>query len=651
MSTDIDLDPDDISTNPTQGPCFNDIIERRATRRTVLATGGLTAAASFLTTALPGAPAAAHGRVGRGRRHLLGFEAVPLSAADEVVVPKGYTARPFIPWGTPLTGSLPAFVPGTPPFVPTGNTAADQEQQVGMHHDGMHFFPSDNRPRGNGRGRRRNDGGLLVVNHEFTDEGYLHTGTSTVPDKTAWTADMVRKSQAAHGVSVVAIEEESPGSWSVRQSRLNRRITTNTPMSFSGPAAGHRLVRTSADPEGRTPVGTLNNCSHGVTPWNTYLACEENFNGYFRVDPGAYTAEQQALIDRYGVGGDRNNWAIHDDRFVVPAEDANEPNRFGWVVEIDPFDPRSRPVKRTALGRIKHEGAFVHTTKGGRVVVYTGDDQVNEHVYKFVSAHNWHAARARGRSPLDEGTLYVAKFNDDGTGEWLPLVHGIGPLTAARGYVDQGDVLVKTRLAASDVGATQMDRPEWTTVHQDTGMVYVTLTNNTSAAKVPNAANPRKPNLWGHIVRWKEAGNDHTSTTFEWDLFLLAGQGRGSGDGSTIDEEDGFGSPDGIWADPDGRVWIQTDGTQPMDANDQMLAANPYRLDQHGTPELRRFLTGVLGCEVTGVVTTPDQRTMFVNIQHPGELKASQWPQEDGITTPRSATVVVTKDDGGIIGT
>ena len=276
----------------------------------------------------------------------------------------------------------------------------------------------------------------------------------------------------------------------------------------------------------------------------------------------------------------------------------------------------------------------MHTTKGGRVVVYTGDDQVNEHVYKFVSAHNWHAARARGRSPLDEGTLYVAKFNDDGTGEWLPLVHGVGPLTADRGYADQGDVLVKTRLAASDLGATQMDRPEWTTVHQDTGMVYVTLTNNTSAAKVESAANPRKPNLWGHIVRWREAGNDHTSTTFEWDLFLLAGQGRDSGDGSTIDEEDGFGSPDGIWADPDGRVWIQTDGTQPADANDQMLAANPYRVDEHGTPELRRFLTGVPGCEVTGVVTTPDQRTMFVNIQHPGELKVSQWPQEDGLTTP-----------------
>jgi secreted PhoX family phosphatase len=411
-------------------------------------------------------------------------------------------------------------------------------------------------------------------------------------------------------------------------------------------------VRTTADPQGGTPLGTLNNCSHGVTPWNTYLTCEENFNGYFRVDPGVYPPEQSALTSRYGVGGDRNNWARHDPRFVVTPANPNEPNRFGWVVEIDPFDPLSRPVKRTALGRIKHESAYVKVSKGGRLVVYTGDDQVNEHVYKFVSSMNWHAARARGRSPLDEGVLYVARFNDDGTGDWLPLVHGSNGLTADKGYADQGDVLVKTRLAASSLGGTRMDRPEWVACDPHTGMVYVTLTNNTSPAKVPSAANPRIPNLWGHIVRWRESGDDHTSTTFDWDLFLLAGQGRDSGDGSTIAAEDGFGSPDGIWSDPDGRIWIQTDGTQPTGANDQMLAANPYVTDEAGAPELRRFLTGVPGCEVTAVITTPDQRTMFVNIQHPAEAGApSQWPHTDGLTTPRSATVVITKDDGGIIGT
>jgi secreted PhoX family phosphatase len=393
-----------------------------------------------------------------------------------------------------------------------------------------------------------------------------------------------------------------------------------------------------------------------VTPWNTYLTCEENFNGYFRVAAGAYTPEQLALNSRYGVGGDRNNWALHDPRFVVTPENPNEPNRLGWVVEIDPFDPLSRPVKRTALGRVKHESATVHVSKGGRVVVYTGDDQVNEHLYKFVSSRNWHAARAQGRSPLDEGTLYVARFNEDGTGDWLPLVHGSNGLTEENGFADQGDVLVKTRLAASVVGATRMDRPEWVAVDPVTEMVYVTLTNNTSAAKVENAANPRTPNTWGHIVRWSEQDGDHTATTFEWDLFLLAGQGRSSGDGSTIADEDGFGSPDGIWADPDGRVWIQTDGTQPAvggtPANDQMLAANPHVTDAAGAPELRRFLTGVPGCEITAVITTPDQRTMFVNVQHPGEAGAlSQWPHTDGLTTPRSATLIITKDDGGVIGT
>ena len=641
-----ELDLDDFSTNPTEGSSFEDILERRASRRSLLA-GSMAAAAGFLTTDLVASPAAA-AHQGGGKRFLLGFTPVPLGYGDEVVVPPGYTARPFIPWGTPILGSYPEFRPGA-------NTAAEQEQQVGMNHDGMHYFPMQRGRRGkHGHGEMRSGSqrGLLVLNHEFTEEGYLQTGTATAPPKASWTPEMIRKSQAAHGVSVVEIEQRRSG-WAVVRSDLNRRITTNTPMSFSGPAAGHRLVRTTADPQGGTPLGTLNNCAHGVTPWDTYLTCEENFNGYFRVDfPESYSAEQQALISRYAVGGDRNNWATHDDRFVVTPDDANEPNRYGWVVEIDPFDPDSRPVKHTALGRVKHESATVHTTKGGRVVVYTGDDQVNEHVFKFVSDRSWRSARARGRSPLDSGTLYVAKFNEDGSGDWLPLVHGSNGLTAANGFADQGDVLVKTRLAASQLGATRMDRPEWVSVHQRTGMVYVTLTNNNSADKVVTAANPRKPNSWGHIVRWREHDNDHAATSFEWDLFLLAGQGRSSGDGSTIADEDAFGSPDGIWSDPDGRVWIQTDGTQPLAANDQMLAANPFVTDAAGAPQIRRFLTGVIGCEVTGVITTPDQRTMFVNIQHPGEAGApSQWPHTDGLTTPRSATVVITKDDGGVIGT
>ncbi len=641
--TAVDIDADDLSTNPATHPSFAAVIESRLSRRSVLA-GGFATAAGFLTGNVFGAaPVAAWTGPGGGRStahadQLLGFTPVPLSAADEVVVPAGYTARVIIPWGTPILGSYPAFVPA-------GNTAAEQEQQVGMDHDGMHYFALQHGPAGS-------EHGLLVLNHENTDEGYLHTGLLPVPPPAAYTLEMVRKAQAAHGVSVVEIEKDSLGHWHVVRSERNRRITANTPMSFSGPAAGHRLVRTSADPAGTRPLGTFNNCANGSTPWGTYLTCEENFNGYFRVDAPAaqFTAEQQALTARYGVGGDAKRWAIHDPRFRVSPNEPNEPNRFGWVVEIDPYDPTSTPVKRTALGRVKHESAHVHVTKGGRVVVYTGDDQFNEYIYKFVSTKNWHAMRAQGRSPFDEGTLYVARFHDDGSGTWLPLVHGSGPLTADNGFADQGDVLVKTRISAAAVGATRMDRPEWATVDANTGLVYVTCTNNNNAAKVINAANPRKPNRWGHIIRWEEDGGDHTSTTFSWDLFVIAGQGRSSGDGSTVADESGFGSPDGIWADPDGRVWIQTDGTQPGGANDQMLAANPYVNDEAGAPQIRRFLTAVIGCEVTGIITTPDQRTMFVNIQHPGENGGSTWPQTDGITTPRSATVVISKDDGGVIG-
>ena len=637
-------DERDLGIEPrTTTAHMSELIEARVSRRTVV-TGGMAAAAGFLTAGVGAASAEAH--KGKGKKKaaaLLGFAAIPLSTADEVVVPAGYTARPFIPWGTPILGDYPAFVPGTPPFVANGNTAAEQAQQIGMHHDGMHYFPIGKGPRGSRRG-------LLVVNMEYTDERYLHTGTTTALPVSAWTAEMVLKSQNAHGVSVVEVVDRD-GTWEVVRSPLNRRITANTPMSVSGPAAGHRLLKTAADPAAATPLGTINNCAHGYTPWDTYLACEENFNGYFRVDPGAYDAEAATLQATYGVGGDRFNWATNDERFVVSADDPNEPNRFGWVVEFDPFDPDSTPVKRTALGRTKHEAAFVHETKGGRVVVYMGDDEVNQYVYKFVSAGNAKAMRARGMSPLDEGTLYVARFGVGGGGQWLALVHGTGPLTAANGFADQGDVLVKTRLAAKALGATPMDRPEWTSVDANTGAVYLTLTNNTSPAKPDHPANPRKPNPWGHIIRWHEARGDHAATSFQWDLFLLAGQGRSSGDGSTVDDEDAFGSPDGLWVDPDGRVWIQTDGRQPESANDQMLAANPYVDDADGVPELKRFFTGVVGGEVTGVVTTPDQRTMFVNIQHPGESATSTWPQDDGLTTPRPATVVITKDDGGVIGT
>ena len=646
------FDEDDLPSNETTAMSLAEIVQTRLSRRRVL-TGGMLTAAGFLTTSLVGpAPAYARGRDDErhgerdGESAVLGFAAIAPSLADDVVVAPGYRTTPLIPWGTPILGGFPAFEPGTPGELgqTSGNTAAEQAQQTGMHHDGMSYFPL-------APGPRANEHGLLVVNHEYTDDDYLQAGRFITGGYKPTTLDGVRKSQNAHGVSVVEIRKGRDGSWAPVKSARNRRITANTQMALTGPAAGHPLLRTKTDPRGHTSLGTINNCGNGETPWGTYLTCEENFNGYFRVDrPTEYSQQDAALIKRYGVGGDRNGWAGFDDRFVVTPESPNEPNTFGWIVEIDPLDPLSTPSKRTALGRLKHEDASVVISRGGRVVVYMGDDQVFEHAYKFVSAGNWKSMRARGRSPLDEGTLYVARFNDDGTGEWIPLVHGQNGLTAANGFPDQATVLINARQAATVVGATPMDRPEWTAVDERTGTVYLTLTNNSNRTTT-NGPNPRVNNRNGQIVRWDERRGDHAATAFDWDLFLLAGAGRESGDGSTIDAEDVFGSPDGLWVDPDGRAWIQTDGTQPNKvSNNQMLAADTISADIEGRPEIRRFLVGPVQCEVTGVATTPDRRTMFINIQHPGEDGGSTWPRLDGVTTPRSSTVVVTKEDGGVIG-
>ena len=652
------FDEDDVPSNETTTSPLSEIVAARLSRRRVLA-GGMAAAAGFLTTSLVApAPAAAAPGAGGARGPagpVLGFTAIPPSTSDEVTVAPGYRTSPLIPWGTPILGSLPAFVPGTPgekrkdgSTVTAGNTAEQQAEQIGMHHDGMTYFPL-------APGQRGNEHGLLVLNHEYTDDGYLHAGEFIDGYKPS-TPQGVRKAQNAHGVSVVEIRKGTDGQWAPVPSKNNRRITANTPMAFSGPAAGHPLLQTSADRSGRTPLGTINNCGNGETLWGTYLTCEENFNGYFRVD-GTHTAENAALQKRYNVGGNGYGWAEHDPRFRVTPEDPNEPNRFGWIVEIDPFDPLSTPVKRTALGRMKHEDASMVISKGGRVVVYMGDDQVFEYAYKFVSADNWKFMRARGRSPLDEGTLYVAKFNDDGSGEWIALVHGQNGLTAGNGFPDQATVLINARQAATLVGATPMDRPEWSAVDERTGTVYMTLSNNSGRKLAddpatpyddrPNGPNPRVNNRNGQVIRWDERGGDHASAAFDWDLFVLAGTGSGA-DGSTVDPANAFGSPDGLWVDPDGRAWIQTDGTQPVVCNNQMLAADTT--SDQGRPEIRRFLVGVKDCEVTGVATTPDRRTMFVNLQHPGDGGYSTWPRLDGITVPRSATVVVTKDDGGVIG-
>jgi len=649
------FDPFDDVPNLSTSTSFQELLEIDIPRRRLIQ-GAIAAAVAVIAGVLSGRVATA-----ASSRGIIGFQGVPVAADDAVHVAPGYVVEVLYAWGDPVSGG-PVFMPDA------SNSAEDQAQQAGMHHDGMHYFPMP--PTGDARNR-----GLLVLNHEYADDGLLHTdGMRT------WTAEKVRKCQAAHGVSVIEIRQRQDNRWEVvRPSRFGRRITAYTPMRISGPSAGHALVRTEADPTGTRVLGTLNNCANGYTPWGTYLTCEENFHAYF-ANRGAIPVEQR----RYGITerGYGYRWHEHDVRFDAQVH-PNEPNRFGWVVEIDPFDPQSTPVKRTALGRFSHEGAVHALALDRRVVIYSGDDNRNEYIYKFVTRESFDPANpSRNRDLLDHGTLYVARFNADGTGTWLELTHGRNGLTPQNGFADQAEVLVRTRQAGDRAGATMMDRPEWITVHPRTGEVYCSLTNNksrggntvnapdgttpsASASPPVDGANPRAENIFGHIIRWREAGGDAASTAFEWDVFIQCGDPNNADANRRGNiKGDMFGSPDGLWIDADGRLWIETDisptsmykGDYAAFGNNAMLCADPV------TGEVRRFLTGPRGCEVTGVMQTPDRRTMFINIQHPGETPGersdpgnpkaiSSWPDGPNGGRPRSATLAIRKMDGGAIGT
>lgn len=631
------MEHDEGISNHSGNRPFEDVLEVNMQRRKVLA-GGLAGAAMgfFSSPALAGMKGWGHSdddsarRGGRRPSRLLGFTPVPVAEGNGPwpAISSDYHYDVLIPWGEPLEPSGPAYQ--WPP------TAADQARQIGIGHDGMWFFPIEDKDCRDDDDRAHwgrhkdiwrggeNRHGMLAINHEFGEN--MHVLGKAAPES----LEDVRVSQHAHGVAVVEIQKKGR-TWRAVESENARRIHVNTPVAFSGPVAGHALLDTL---NGNIPLGTVNNCSNGHTPWGTYLTCEENFNGYFGAS-GAWSATDAQKRYGFSAGGFGYGWHLFDRRFDLSDEDyRNEEHRFGWVVEIDPFDATQTPVKRTALGRFKHEGVAITEGRGKRVVAYMGDDERFDYIYKFVSEDNWKKMRRAGKSPLDHGMLYVAKFNDDGTGEWLPLSID-NPALAAR-FADQAEVLTFARMAADVLGATPMDRPEWTTVAPN-GDVYCTLTNN-SRRTVADAANPMAPNPDGHIIRWRDA-DQHVGTTFTWDIFLIAADTHGT--------EDSFASPDGIWADPDGRLFIQTDGGQKDGLNNQMLVADTM------TGELRRLFTGVSGDEITGITVTPDRRTMFINTQHPGEgdPTVTNFPAElDGVTVPRDCTIVITRKNGGIIG-
>lgn len=652
-----DGDDDDIPVNPSPGPTIAELIERRLARRAVLKGAlGVSAAAALGPLALAGSRRAAAGV----QRPRFTFEEIAHGVDGEHHVAPGYRAEILIRWGDPV-------VPGAPPFDPLRQSAAAQARQFGYNNDYLCYLGL---PLGSDNPRH----GLLCVNHEYTNEEVMFPGIAR-QDKKAAFGQMDRRlvdiEMAAHGISIVEIDGAS-GSWRmVAGGRFNRRITAlATPMRISGPAAGDPRMRSGGDPTGTAVIGTVNNCAGGVTPWRTVLSCEENFHGYFWGRLAGHAEERN--YRRYGVGRRPSYaWGKFHDRFHLEKE-PNEANRFGWVVEVDPFDPAAVPVKRTALGRFKHEGAEAIVSGDGRVVVYMGDDQRFEYLYRFATAGRFDPdSREANRDLLDDGVLSVARFDAGGTLRWLPLVHGIGPLTAANGFASQADVLIETRRAADLLGATPMDRPEDVAPNPTNGKVYVMLTNN--AARTPatvDAVNPRPANIFGHILELTPAGGDHGAETAAWEILVRCGDPAVSPVGALWNPAttaDGwFASPDNCTVDHHGRLWIATDqgaGWSLTGTADGLWALETEGA-LRGTGKM--FFRTPVGAELCGPCFTADDRTLFVAVQHPAVdgsrafrgrgVRSSfadpitRWPDFRADMPPRPAVVTITRNDGGIIG-
>lgn len=722
---------EDESHNTSSNDSFDQVMARaRLGRRGFLKGSSSLAAATVLGTSLAFVADSAKqtGQAAQAATNLrFSFSPVAKSIADTLTVPEGYTARVLLATGDPIKSSVGPYQ--------NNGTDSDFDVRAGDHHDGMHYFGMNRA--GNGWDPSGSDRALLAINHEVCEDlGFVHPNGPTnygAESTEARPAIEIDKEVAAHGVTIVEVVKQGSTYEVNRDSRLNRRVTAATPCQISGPARRSPMLATAFSPSGERTRGTLNNCANGYTPWGTYLTCEENWAGYFnrREDDAARTAREVASFKRYGIGNEtsgRYNWSRADSysdlyqRWDVSktASRANQDfrnvaNTFGWVVEIDPFNPNATPQKRTAIGRFAHEGCWPAAAVAGQpLVFYSGDDARNEYVYKFVSAAKWdprdaNRGMAAGDKYLDAGTLYVAKFNDDGTGEWLPLTLDNPAIASYTDYdfADQADVLINARIAADAAGATKMDRPEWGGVNPVTGEVYLTLTNNVSSSsgrgvKTPlNAANPRyyadargdkvsKGNVNGHVIRWREAGGNHAATAFTWDVYLFGAKVSAEADVnlSGLTDENDFSSPDGLWfsdAVP-GLLWLQTDDGYYTDVtNCMMLAALPGTVGdgeakmvtnkavpingdadqqvktypgQAASPAvLSRFLVGPRDCEITGITESPDGKVLFVNIQHPGENSdsatdptqfTSHWP-DGGSARPRSATVVITRNDGGRI--
>jgi uncharacterized protein len=626
-------------TNRSPNETFGDVFRRRLSRRGFLK-GALAAAPLFVI----GPSAVGRSRPAAASDSTLTFEPIQLNDLDQVIVSPGYEAQVLIRWGEPLH-------PDVPPLNVQGQSADLQSEQFGYNCDFVAYFPL---PYYFSRTSRQ---GILAVNHEYTLPELMFLGYN--PDSP--TQEQVDIQIAAHGISFVEVVRLPVGGWRYRlSSNYNRRITGETDILLTGPAAGHEWMKVSYNPSGTRVRGTLNNCAGGVTPWGTYLTCEENFHQYFaHLDALTDADPRKAIHSRYGLpaGARERRWELYHSRFDL-AQEPNEPFRFGWVVEIDPYDPSFVAKKRTALGRFKHEGATVQVAPDGRVAVYSGDDERFEYLYKFVTAGTYNPRQREANFDLlDEGTLYVATFHDDGTGEWLPLVCGQGDLVPENGFGSQAEVLLNTRRAADTIGATEMDRPEDIETNPVNGKVYCAMTNNTRRTEAQvDAANPRANNRHGHIIELTEDHDDPTSLSFTWEIFILCGDPANPDDdvffaGFDPSFASAISSPDNIIFDNAGNLWIATDGQPSTFQKNDGIYAVPVEGPERGY--CRQFLSGVVDGEIASLIFSPDNHALFCAIQHPGEgttidNPSSTWP--DGTTPPRPSVIVVEKSGGGVIG-
>ncbi|MBY5718933.1 PhoX family phosphatase [Rhizobium leguminosarum] len=646
---DADGDGHNISANPTMG----EIIGKRFSRRNFLQ-GSLAVSAIAATVSPIALMSADEARAADNKGSAFNFSEVAAGVDDKHHVAEGYDAEILLRWGD-------AVLPGAPQFDPAKQTADAQNKQFGYNNDYVGFIPLEG----------SSEHGLLVVNHEYTNPHLMFPGLVQVVDgkikQGALSKEQVDVEMAAHGGTIVEIRK-TEGKWqAVADGKYNRRITANTPMEITGPAAANDRLKTSADATGARAIGTINNCAGGVTPWGTYIMAEENFHGYFS---GALPEghKEASNYKRYGVPEGAYEWANFYDRFDLSKE-PNEPNRFGWIVEVDVMDPTSAPKKRTALGRTKHEGAESIVAKNGKVVFYLGDDERFDYVYKFVTSAAFNPNdRAANMNLLDSGTLHVAKFNEDGTMQWLPMVFGQGPLTAENGFTSQADVLIECRRAGDALGATKMDRPEDVQPNGVNGKVYVMLTNNTRRkADQVDAANPRAENAFGHIIEISESDGDFTATSGKWEVLLKCGDPSVAAVGATFSTETTkngwFGMPDNCAVDSAGRLWVSTDGN-----NNKATGRTDglWAVDTEGAARAtsKLFFRVPVGAEMCGPLFTPDDETAFVAVQHPGdggedwpghgrpsyyEDLSTRWPDFKPDMPVRPAVVAITKAGGGKI--